>query len=140
MNCRFRPVVVKELIHKVLMETLNEKQYSSEQAKTWTKEISDTIITRLKGNKVSCLIRIFERFCSKISYFLSMHIPYCYLAKRLYVILTKSLLSREEPDISLSFVNCKPHLHLLYTRVLRARSTVVRSTMIHVAMIYMKAY
>ena len=53
-NCRFRPVVVKELIHKVLMETLNEKQYSSEQAKTWTKEISDTIITRLKGNKVSC--------------------------------------------------------------------------------------
>ena len=118
MNRRFRPVVVKELIHKVLMETLNEKQYSSEQAKTWTKEISDTIITRLKGNKVSCLIRIFERFCSKISYFLSMHIPYCYLAKRLYVILTKGLPSREEPDISLSFVNCKPHP--LYTRVLRA--------------------
>ena len=49
-------MVVKELIHKVLMETLNEKQYSSEQAKTWTKQISDTIITRLKGNKVSCLV------------------------------------------------------------------------------------
>ena len=55
-------MVVKELIHKVLMETLNEKQYSSEQAKTWTKEISDTIITRLKGNRVSCFVCTFELY------------------------------------------------------------------------------
>ena len=48
-KCRFRPKDVKELIHQVLMETLNEKQYSCEQAKTWSKEISDTIAARLKG-------------------------------------------------------------------------------------------
>ena len=48
-RCRFRPVLVKDLIHKVLMETLNEKQYSSDDAKTWSKEISDTIKARLKG-------------------------------------------------------------------------------------------
>ena len=31
------------------MEALNEKQYSSEQAKLWSSEISDHIKTRLKG-------------------------------------------------------------------------------------------
>ena len=49
---RFRPVVVKELIHQVLMEALNEKQYSSEQAKLWSSAISDDIKTRLKGKSL----------------------------------------------------------------------------------------
>lgn len=46
---RFRPPLVKDVIHLVLKETLHEKQYSSEEAKTLTKEISDSIQTRLKG-------------------------------------------------------------------------------------------
>ncbi len=46
---RFRPVIVKELIHKVLMDVLNEKQYSSEEAKSWSRDISDIIKTKLKG-------------------------------------------------------------------------------------------
>lgn len=46
---RFRPTVVKEIIHRVLKEALYEKQYSDEGAKQWSKEISDTIQTKLKG-------------------------------------------------------------------------------------------
>ena len=34
--------------------------------------------------------------------------------------LKKALPSREEPDISLSMMNSKARLHLLYTRALRA--------------------
>ena len=48
--CRFRPVVVKEIIHRVLKEALFEKQYSDEGAKQWSKEISDTIQEKLKGS------------------------------------------------------------------------------------------
>ena len=40
---------MKGLIHSVLMEALNEKQYSSEQCKAWTEQISDSIKTKLKG-------------------------------------------------------------------------------------------
>lgn len=46
-------MIVKELIHKVLMDTLNEKQYSSEEAKTWSREISENIKTKLKGTFAS---------------------------------------------------------------------------------------
>lgn len=48
-SARFRPPLVKDVIHLVLKETLHEKQYSSEEAKTLTKEISDIIQTKLKG-------------------------------------------------------------------------------------------
>ena len=47
--CRFRPPQVKDVIHQVLKESLHEKQYSSEDARTLSKEISDSIQSRLKG-------------------------------------------------------------------------------------------
>ena len=40
---------MKELIHKELIEYLLDKNYSSEEASTWSKEISDNLISRLKG-------------------------------------------------------------------------------------------
>ena len=46
---RFRPVAVKEVIHLVLMEALADKQYNCDEAKNWTREISDSIQTKLKG-------------------------------------------------------------------------------------------
>lgn len=46
---RFRPAAVKEIIHVVLREALSEKQYSGDEAKNWTKEISDSLQTKLKG-------------------------------------------------------------------------------------------
>lgn len=46
---RFRPAAVKDLIHKVLLDYLSEKKYSSEDTPTWTKEIGDTIISQLKS-------------------------------------------------------------------------------------------
>ncbi|KAL5476008.1 hypothetical protein EMCRGX_G025903 [Ephydatia muelleri] len=45
---KFRPLVVKELIHKVLVEALKEKQFSTEEAKTLTKQLCDVIKERLK--------------------------------------------------------------------------------------------
>lgn len=41
--------MVKEIIHVVLRESLGEKHYNSEEAKIWTREISDVIQTKLKG-------------------------------------------------------------------------------------------
>ncbi len=46
---RFRPLVIKDVIHQVLKELLHEKEYSSEEAKTLSKELSDSIQSRLKG-------------------------------------------------------------------------------------------
>ncbi|XP_064394181.1 dynein light chain Tctex-type protein 2B-like [Halichondria panicea] len=46
---KFRPLLIKDVIHQVLKELLHEKQYSSEEAKTTSKEISDSIQSRLKG-------------------------------------------------------------------------------------------
>ena len=40
---------MKDLIHKVLLDYLSEKKYSSEDTPTWTKEIGDTIISQLKS-------------------------------------------------------------------------------------------
>jgi len=48
-NNRFKPAVVKDAIHKILQERLHEKQYSSDQANIWSKEISNAITQRLKG-------------------------------------------------------------------------------------------
>ena len=46
---RFRPAVVKELIHMTLREALGEKQYDCDAAKTWTREIGDSLQAKLKG-------------------------------------------------------------------------------------------
>ena len=48
--------MVERLIHGVLMESLNEKQYSQEQSKTWTEQIGDAIKTKLKGGHCCQLI------------------------------------------------------------------------------------
>lgn len=48
-SSRFRPAVVKEFIHVVLREALGEKQYDCDEAKVWTREISDNLQTKLKG-------------------------------------------------------------------------------------------
>lgn len=37
------------MVGKVLKETLADKQYSGEDAKQWSKEISDTLLANLKG-------------------------------------------------------------------------------------------
>ena len=49
MTDRFRPATVKDLIHSLLKDTLSEKQYSTDEAKLWTKEISDNLQNKLKG-------------------------------------------------------------------------------------------
>ena len=60
---RFRPAAVKDLIHKVLLEYLSEKKYSSEDAPAWTREIGDNLLSQLKSvqwfnsvEKVFCII------------------------------------------------------------------------------------
>ncbi|XP_065886548.1 dynein light chain Tctex-type protein 2B-like [Dysidea avara] len=45
---KFKPAVVKDAIHQILQERLHEKQYSSDQANVWSKEISNAITQRLK--------------------------------------------------------------------------------------------
>ena len=45
--CRFRPPIVKDVIHGILVEELGDKQYSVEESTDWSKKISDTIKTRL---------------------------------------------------------------------------------------------
>ena len=50
---RFRPQVVEKLIHDVLIDSLNDKQYTHEQCKVWTEQIGDTIKTKLKGDELA---------------------------------------------------------------------------------------
>lgn len=45
---KFRPANVKEVIQKVLEEFLSDKQYSPEQVEGWTKEISDSVKSKVK--------------------------------------------------------------------------------------------
>ena len=47
---RFRPAAVKGIIHDILNEELSGKKYSSEEATSWSKHISDTVKEKLKGN------------------------------------------------------------------------------------------
>lgn len=52
---RFRPAAVKAVIHDVLNEELSGKKYSSEEATSWCKQISDTVKEKLKGKcKLTC--------------------------------------------------------------------------------------
>jgi len=46
---RFRPVLVKEAIHQILMENLHGKDYNGEECTNWCKSISNQIKTKLKG-------------------------------------------------------------------------------------------
>ena len=46
---RFRPSQVNQMVGKVLKETLADKHYSAEEAKQWSKEISQTLLANLKG-------------------------------------------------------------------------------------------
>ena len=46
---RFRPSLVNEMVGKVLKETLADKQYSAEEAKQWSKDISQMLQANLKG-------------------------------------------------------------------------------------------
>ncbi len=50
---RFRPVIVKEAIHHVLVEHLHGVQYSGEVCTEMTRKISDEIKVKLKGNNCS---------------------------------------------------------------------------------------
>lgn len=45
---RFRPAAVKDIIRLVLKELLTDKVYNSEDAKIWTREISDSLQNKLK--------------------------------------------------------------------------------------------
>ena len=40
---------MKEIIHVALREALSEKQYNADEAKNWTKDISNILQTKLKG-------------------------------------------------------------------------------------------
>lgn len=46
--------MVKELIHVALREALGEKQYDCDAAKTWTREIGDSLQAKLKGIEEIC--------------------------------------------------------------------------------------
>ena len=46
---RFRPNIVKEAIHHVLVEKLANLSYDGELCTDWTREISDGIKNKLKG-------------------------------------------------------------------------------------------
>ena len=46
---RFRSATVKDLIHVLLRESLGDKQYNCDDAKLWTREISDNLQVKLKG-------------------------------------------------------------------------------------------
>ena len=46
---RFRPAIVKECIHQVLVERLHDKSYDGEEVMEWSKSISDEIKNKLKG-------------------------------------------------------------------------------------------
>ncbi|XP_006003142.1 dynein light chain Tctex-type protein 2B [Latimeria chalumnae] len=47
-NQKFKPAVVKDCIHLVLKEELDNKQYEPEEVPTLTKSLSETIKDRLK--------------------------------------------------------------------------------------------
>ena len=54
---RFRPVIVKEAIHQVLMETLQGKDYNSEECTDLTKSLSDQIKAKLRGQQIIVYIQ-----------------------------------------------------------------------------------
>ncbi|XP_044013367.1 dynein light chain Tctex-type protein 2B-like isoform X2 [Aphidius gifuensis] len=49
---KFKPQVVKELIHNVLFDQLSTKKYNIEEVNIWIKMIADTIRNKVKVNVV----------------------------------------------------------------------------------------
>lgn len=49
-GCRFRPALVKDLLHEMLVEYFHDKEYSAESVEAWTKELCDNVKHRIKGN------------------------------------------------------------------------------------------
>ncbi|KAK2962427.1 putative Transmembrane 4 L6 family member 19 [Blattamonas nauphoetae] len=45
---KFRPQQVKDVIHKVLHDTLQGKEYDPKETPAWSHELSDTIRSKLK--------------------------------------------------------------------------------------------
>ena len=63
---RFRPAIVKELIHNVLHEKLTGISYNQEESTELTKQLSDEIKTKLKGkNALSCRILVTPVYSSQ---------------------------------------------------------------------------
>ena len=46
---RFRPGLVKDLLHEILVEYFHDKEYSADSVEAWTKELCDNMRHRLKG-------------------------------------------------------------------------------------------
>ena len=61
--------MVKEAIHHILVENLQGKEYNSEEATEWSKEISDAIKTKLKGKwiEVKAVFRGQHNLSGKVS-------------------------------------------------------------------------
>ncbi len=53
---RFRPIIVKETIHNILVERLTDQNYNGEEITPLTKQISDEIKDKLKGDWGTFLI------------------------------------------------------------------------------------
>ena len=47
--CRFRPAIVKEVIHNILQERLAGISYSQEESTELSKQLGDEIKSKLKG-------------------------------------------------------------------------------------------
>ena len=46
---RFKPKLVQDVMHKVIVEKLQGQSYRVEDTSTWSREISDDIRNRMKG-------------------------------------------------------------------------------------------
>ena len=63
-DCRFRPALVKDLLHEILVEYFHDKEYSAENVEGWTKELCDNIKRRLKGSIVCVCVCV--RACVRV--------------------------------------------------------------------------
>ncbi len=66
--CRFRPSLVNQMVGKVLKEALADKQYNAEEAKQWSKDISQTLQENLKGTHMQ------SHVSSKVILFLELEL------------------------------------------------------------------
>lgn len=48
---RFKPQIVKEMIHNILFDQLSSQKYNVDEAKVWSKKIADTIRDKVKGKR-----------------------------------------------------------------------------------------
>ncbi|KAK0082268.1 hypothetical protein PV325_010768 [Microctonus aethiopoides] len=45
---KFKPQIVKEMIHNILFDQLSSQKYNVDEAKVWSKKIADTIRDKVK--------------------------------------------------------------------------------------------